>query len=231
MRVKHFGALSAFLALVGCASGMYGESRTGRCVGGYIDEQRLTAELAAAVPCCSQYSQMFFIPAVADDNHIYVIRKDSPVFLFASGKSRFVAVELPLSQNRNLFVRPWPSGRTSLATSCEDTKAALFVGEGSEWYRAIEPLVTFLDASKHELAVAVPARSSATGDYRHPIPEGARYAVIHTSPERIGVQRRIVPKRMDQTIPLLVGALNVPTPATLAAVVTETGSVSLKYED
>jgi hypothetical protein len=204
---------------------VYGEHRTDSgCLGQYVDEARLARELLEATPCCGSLQSMTFIEPKADGATPYGMAKFSPVYNFPSGKSRFVAFALS-EPKPYILLQPQTSGRTAIVENCKDFKSAVFVGDGSEWYRAVEPVVTFLREDKTVLAEAVSAVAPERGDYRYPVPQGSKFAVVHTLPSRYGVQRRIYkePDSVAVVMPGTVGATTLRGPSSLAAVVTGTG--------
>jgi hypothetical protein len=215
----------AFL-LVACAAN-YGDRRTddSRC-SAYIDEQRLQAELGAAADCCTDLRGIKGAAATFDGEALYGLLKTSPAFSFAAGKSRFAAFQLDSSTPRKfLVVRPVPSGMTTLATSCSDHKFSALIGNGSARYRAIEPIVIFLDSSGSMLASGV----TQVDAFRVPIPAGATVAVVHTAPGRYGTDTCLAvamsPIERGITAQTPCGSGRVST------MVTATGFFSVSYAD
>ncbi len=235
-KLQHISLLSISLALLaGCAtSAIYGDARTdGSCFKSYIDERRLASELNESIPCCDSFVGMSFVPLKTDAATPYGFTKTSPAYAFPSGKSRFAAFELGPVTPRFLVLAPQLSGRTAVIEDCKDFKLSVLVGDGSEWYRAVEPVVTFLDNQKRVLVEAVGAQSADTGDYGVPVPAGARYAVIHTLPGRYGIQRYIfkTPDNISVVTPGTAGAISLRGPSRLAAVVTSTGWFTVGARD
>ena len=224
--IRSYAALTLTVLLVACATN-YGDRRTddSRC-SAYIDEQRLQSELSAAAECCTDLRGIKGAVATFDGEALYGLLKTSPAFSFAAGKSRFAAFQLDPSTSRKfLVVRQVPSGMTTLAVSCNDHKFSALIGNGSARYRAIEPLVTFLDANGAVLAGGV----TQVDAFRFEIPTGSRVAVVHTAPSRYGADTclsvAMSPIERGITAQTPCGAGRVST------MVTATGFFSVSYAD
>jgi hypothetical protein len=164
--LRSYLALVASLLVVACAAANYGDRRTDGC-GGYIDEQRLRSELSSSTECCTDLRSIKGAAATFDGEALYGLLKTSPTFAFPAGKSRFAAFQLePITTRKFLVVQQAPSGMTTMAESCGDHKFSALIGNGSARYRAIEPLVTFLDSNGTVLASGVPQVEA----FRVPIP-------------------------------------------------------------
>jgi hypothetical protein len=236
MNRANFTGLFALSTLaVGCATNtIYGELRTDPgCRDQFVDERRLERELGQATPCCESFSEMPLSSLKADAATPHGITKLSPIFDFPSGKSRFVAFDLGQSKGRFFVVRPEVSGRTAVVDDCKDFKFAALVGEGSAWYRALEPVATFLDKERKPIATSVPAISPRTGDFRIPIPAGAQFAIIHTLPSDHGIRRRLYTSMNEANVvvPGMVGVMTLRGPNNLAAVITATGWFTVEFRD
>ena len=219
--------LAAAALLAGCAaSSAYGDFLTDTACGHRIvDDERLQRELTQASPCCESLSTLPLTRVNADGSSPYGFSKQSAVYSFPSGKSHFVAFLLENSSGKFLTISPQISGQTTIVRDCKDFRFSAFIGDGSTWYRAIEPVVTFLDIHKKPLVQGASPMAPELGDYRVPIPVGATFAIVHTNPSIYGVQRRL---RVHQNtaavvIPGSPGALSIRGPDAVAAVVTSTG--------
>lgn len=222
-------SLCFLLSLAGCATaGLYGDLRTdGACHQTYIDEKRLAQELQSARSCCTDLSVIPYEAFVVTKETQFILTKTSPVYDFPSGRSRLAAFALGPEATGYMVVSPGTSGgRTSMSATCADFKHAFTIGGGSERYRAIEPIATFLGADRQILRAGVPALSHDTGDYRIPIPDGAKFAVVHTDPNRYGRDRQIFvnPTSTAVVMPGVVpGTLFLTGPSSLSALTTATG--------
>lgn len=217
------------MAVAGCAVA-YGDRRTNdvRC-SAYVDERRLQTELAQSADCCSGIATLPLTTTKLDDVGLHGLIKSSPVFTFAEGKSRFAAFALDkTAHHQYLVIRAIPSGRTTLAERCEAHKDSMLVGNGSERYRAIEPLATFLDASGSIVAAGL-SPASANG-FRISIPDNAATVVVHTTPSRYGADKCLT---VDPQSPVssALAAQTTCGAGALATMVTATGYFSLQYAD
>jgi hypothetical protein len=226
--------VSLLLLLAGCAtSSLYGDPRTdGICHERYIDEKRLSKELSEASSCCTDLGVIPYEVVVVTKETQFILQKASPVYDFPSGRSRLAAFTLAPDASGYLVVTPGTSGgRTSIAESCQDFKTSVIVGGGSERYRAIEPIVTFLGSDRKVIAAGVPAISHDTGDYRIPIPPGAKFAIVHTDPKRHGRERRlfVTPTSTPLVVPGTPGAIMITGPSSVASITTATGLFVVTY--
>jgi hypothetical protein len=217
------------MAIAGCAAA-YGDRRTDdvRC-SAYVDERRLQTELAQAADCCTGIATLPLTTSKLDGDGLHGLIKSSPVFTFPEGKSRFAAFALDRTvRHKYLMLRAVPSGRTTLAERCDDHKDSMLVGHGSERYRAIEPLATFLDASGSILAAGL-SPDSRNG-FRISIPDNAAVLIVHTAPARYGADTCLAVTPQNPVSSALAAQTTCGAGA-LAMMVTATGYFSLQYAE
>lgn len=163
-----FGALSLGLAvaLAGCAN--------------LTD---IKANLQKKPPCCKSFDELTYSAIPAKDTYPIQLGDHSPVFEFDVGKSYFTALELPpASAGRQFQMYSMATGSTAFEVA---TLAQIFC-----------PRVLFLDASKaviraeeqlprYDVFKGFGALRRGAGSEAR-VPEGARYAVVHSNPARYG---------------------------------------------
>jgi len=220
----------ASLALSGCASAVYGDLNTNTgepCLRGYVDEKKLARELSSARPCCSSLAELDFQQVKADGATPYGFGKSAPAFDFPSGRSRYLAFQLEPGRGQFLVVKPGVAGRTSTAETCKDFKSSVYVGQGSEWYRAAQPMVTYLGPTKQMIAAAVQPLDAQRGDFRFPIPADARFAVVHVDPSHLGSRLTL----HENPATVATGGVTLTSAGVFPTVATGTGWFSINYVD
>ncbi len=146
----------------------------------------LTRQLDATEACCSDFTQMKFLPLPAVDESSFELDKTSPVFAFDVGKSYFIAYSLPAkSEGKVLQVMALATGSTAF----ESAKLAqifcprmLFLGEDKKLLEANETRGEFIRNMGFS-GLRFGATSSVT------IPQGSAYVVLHSNPATFGQYR------------------------------------------
>ena len=82
------------------------------CIGGCsVTYEQAMNDIEASRPCCKDISQFNYSPLNLGQKNVFRIDKDSPTFIFKSGKSPFKAFRLPeISVPYTILVRSYPDG-------------------------------------------------------------------------------------------------------------------------
>lgn len=122
-------------------------------------------------PCCVDFREMRFEMLSVAERRSFEIDSDTPVFLFKSGRSKFVAVALPTL-----------SGPSALGLQTHVISLRLEPV-------AFDPFIVFLDNGFASLGEAVPQMRMTTDFFsgrawesRVPIPKSAAYAIVYAKP-------------------------------------------------
>jgi hypothetical protein len=121
--------------------------------------------------CCSDFREMKFLKLSASEKQSFEIDSDSPVFMFKDGRSKFVAVELPV------LAEP-------AAITLETHVISLRIEPV-----AFDPFIMFLDRNLTSLGEVVPQMKIKSGfltgrswETKVPVPPAAGYAIVYTKP-------------------------------------------------
>lgn len=143
----------------------------------------LTQKLDSKSPCCTSPSEFKYEPLAAEKPTSFALNDESPVYVFAQGKSYFKA-----------FTLPQPLLSTRVRVRSFVTGSAAF--ESQRWSQAYCPQVTFLDAHHQVIASASKVPVSSAGklskgfspafmaEFR--VPPTAQYLVLHANSELYG---------------------------------------------
>jgi hypothetical protein len=157
-------------------------------MGGCTTLPDLTRQLEATEPCCSDFTQMKFLPLPAVDEASFVFDKTSPVFIFDVGKSYFIGYSLPAkSEGKVLQVMALATGSTAFESATLAQiycPRMLFLGEDKRSLEANESRGEFIRNMGFS-GLRFGATSSAT------IPKGSAYVVLHSNPATFGEFRRM----------------------------------------
>jgi hypothetical protein len=243
-------ALALFAPLLACSCAMIGVGPTvdhDFCARGHIDEEFVVRDLRARAPKQPGFSDLVFTaprtdapasPTGRPEPHTTTriqeieakIDLTAPVALFPTGPSRVVALSLPEGSHppRSLLIAPQHSGLTVVG-KLDCTKSP----SGAGVFRLVDPLVTFLDASRQPVAGGSDGETATLGVQgakRFPIPAGTKYIVVHYDSSKLGERFTLLGK--DYTVLLPASGIFVPTPAsgTVRGVRTSTGAFTVAFE-
>jgi hypothetical protein len=131
---------------------------------------------SAALQCRSSNTQFLTAGAPVE----FLLDEQSPVFVFSTGKSYFKAISLSTeASGRKLRVSSQPTGSIAFETG--------------QYSQSFCPRVIFLDQQFGEIVAVEDVSRYSLGFWssafvsHFEIPSTARYAVLHTNPQRYGV--------------------------------------------
>jgi hypothetical protein len=179
-------ALLSVGVLAACAVSSEGDLRTGDpCTQGFIDEVRLERDLAEAASCCKGFQEMRYVSP--RQGYIMALDKESPVFAFPTGKSRFVALDVREFGKTRLELVPLAT--TALTAPPDYTCSIDRLKQVRS--RAVKPVIQWLDSDKKPLGEPQRGRDSVTTPVAGWIldrPPGAQFMILYSYPKEYGTK-------------------------------------------